>query len=120
MKKADDSLQGDELRRHDLRRPREAEVQSIQDAIRVAKEVGARLHVFHISTAEGGRMVADAAAGATVIIVSQRISTVSSADQIVVVDNGTVVGSGTHDDLLAGCAAYRELADSQSVSAGER
>ena len=63
--------------------------------------------------------LADAAAGATVIIVSQRISTVSSADQIVVVDNGTVVGSGTHDDLLAGCAAYRELADSQSVSAGE-
>ena len=63
MKKSDDSLQGDELRRHDLRRPREAEVQSIQDAIRVAKEVGARLHVFHISTAEGGRMVADAAAG---------------------------------------------------------
>ena len=63
--------------------------------------------------------LADAASGATVIIVSQRISTVSSADQIVVVDNGTVVGSGTHDDLLAGCAAYRELADSQSVSAGE-
>ena len=63
--------------------------------------------------------LADAAAGATVIIVSQRISTVSSADQIVVVDNGAVVGSGTHDDLLAGCAAYRELADSQSVSAGE-
>ena len=63
--------------------------------------------------------LADAAAGATVIIVSQRISTVSAADQIVVVDNGTVVGSGTHDDLLAGCAAYRELADSQSVSAGE-
>lgn len=64
--------------------------------------------------------LADAAAGATVIIVSQRISTVSSADQIVVVDNGSVVGSGTHDELLAGCAAYRELADSQSVSAGER
>ena len=63
--------------------------------------------------------LADAAAGATVIIVSQRISTVSSADQIVVVDNGAVVGSGTHDDLLASCAAYRELADSQSVSAGE-
>ena len=39
--------------------------------------------------------------------------------EIVVVDNGAVVGSGTHDDLLAGCAAYRELADSQSVSAGE-
>ncbi len=69
--------------------------------------------------ARGRAALAAAAAGATVIIVSQRISTVSSADQIVVVDNGTVVGSGTHDDLLAGCAAYRELADSQSVSAGE-
>jgi dihydroorotase len=46
--------------RHDYLRPAEAEVQSIRDAIRVAKEVGAVLHVFHISTAEGGRLVAAA------------------------------------------------------------
>ncbi len=46
--------------RHDYLRPVEAEVQSIRDAIRVAGEVGAVLHVFHISTAEGGRLVAEA------------------------------------------------------------
>ncbi|MDY6998953.1 MAG: ABC transporter ATP-binding protein [Actinomycetota bacterium] len=63
--------------------------------------------------------LADAARGATFIVVSQRISTVSTADQIVVVDNGSVVGAGTHEHLLHTCSAYRELADSQSVSAGE-
>jgi dihydroorotase len=46
--------------RHDLMRPRESEIKSIGDAIRVATEVGAVLHVFHISTAAGGRLVAEA------------------------------------------------------------
>jgi ATP-binding cassette subfamily B protein/ATP-binding cassette subfamily C protein len=45
---------------------------------------------------------------------------VSTAELIVVVDDGLVVGSGTHDELLQTCEAYREFADSQSVSAGER
>jgi ATP-binding cassette subfamily B protein/ATP-binding cassette subfamily C protein len=58
--------------------------------------------------------------GATVIIVSQRISTVSGADLIVVVDDGRVVDAGTHEQLLAGCQPYREFADSQSVPVGER
>lgn len=57
----------------------------------------------------------EASADATVIVVSQRISTIAEADHIVVVDDGRVVGAGTHDDLLAGCTAYREFADSQSV-----
>ncbi|MHA0288452.1 ABC transporter ATP-binding protein [Mycobacterium sp. C3-094] len=52
---------------------------------------------------------------ATVIVVAQRISTIAEADHIVVVDDGRVVGAGTHDDLIAGCTAYREFADSQSV-----
>ncbi len=54
----------------------------------------------------------------TVIIVSQRISTVMQADQIVVIDDGRVVGAGTHDTLLADCPAYAEFADSQSLGAG--
>jgi ATP-binding cassette subfamily B multidrug efflux pump len=64
--------------------------------------------------------LAEAAAEATVIVVAQRISTVMAADQIVVVDDGRVVGVGTHEALLAGCATYREFADSQAVGTGER
>lgn len=64
--------------------------------------------------------VREASAGATVVIVSQRISTVSGADLIVVLDDGLVVGAGTHSELLQTCETYRQFADSQSVSAGER
>ena len=41
-----------------------------------------------------------------------------TADQIVVLDNGQVVGAGTHSELLESCAVYREFADSQAVVAG--
>jgi ATP-binding cassette, subfamily B, multidrug efflux pump len=56
-------------------------------------------------------------AGATFIIVTQRISTASQADQVIVLENGRVVGAGTHTALLADCATYGEFASSQSVSA---
>jgi ABC-type multidrug transport system fused ATPase/permease subunit len=55
---------------------------------------------------------------ATVIIVAQRLSTVSHADQVIVVDNGRVVGAGTHESLLADCPAYAEFAESQSLGVG--
>ena len=57
-------------------------------------------------------------ADSTVIIVAQRISTVLQADQVIVIDGGRVVGSGTHDSLLVDCPTYVEFVDSQSLGAG--
>ena len=50
---------------------------------------------------------------ATVLIISQRVSTVMDADQIVVLENSEIVGIGTHDALLASSAVYREIVSSQ-------
>jgi ATP-binding cassette, subfamily B, multidrug efflux pump len=62
--------------------------------------------------------LAEISADATVIIVAQRISTIIDADQVIVVDDGCVVGAGTHESLLADCPTYREFAESQSLDAG--
>jgi ATP-binding cassette subfamily B multidrug efflux pump len=62
--------------------------------------------------------LAEIAADATMIVVAQRISTVTQADQVIVVDDGRVVGAGTHESLLADCPTYREFAESQSMDAG--
>lgn len=50
---------------------------------------------------------------ATVIIVAQRISTVMNADQILVMDDGRIVGKGTHEELMKSCEVYSEIARSQ-------
>ncbi|HIQ75158.1 MAG TPA: ABC transporter ATP-binding protein [Candidatus Cottocaccamicrobium excrementipullorum] len=50
---------------------------------------------------------------ATVFLVSQRASAVKNADQILVLDDGEIVGKGTHKELLKGCALYREICLSQ-------
>ena len=50
---------------------------------------------------------------ATKIIVAQRIGTIMNADQIIVLDNGKIVGKGTHKELLKKCKVYREIAESQ-------
>ena len=50
---------------------------------------------------------------ATVVIVAQRVSTILSADRIIVLDDGLVVGSGTHEQLMVSCEAYREIVVSQ-------
>lgn len=54
-----------------------------------------------------------AAAGATKLIVAQRIGTIMDADTIVVLENGDAVGIGTHKELLQNCPVYREIALSQ-------
>ena len=50
---------------------------------------------------------------ATVIIVAQRVGTIRDADQIIVLDEGRIVGMGTHAQLLAGCGVYGEIVASQ-------
>ena len=52
-------------------------------------------------------------AGATVLLVAQRVSTIMHAQQILVLDEGRLVGKGTHKELLRTCPAYREIAESQ-------
>jgi ATP-binding cassette subfamily B protein len=50
---------------------------------------------------------------ATVLIVTQRISTITGSDQIVVLDHGEIVGIGKHRELMESCEVYREIAESQ-------
>ncbi|MBY0010011.1 ABC transporter ATP-binding protein [Paenibacillus typhae] len=52
----------------------------------------------------------------TVLLVSQRVSTVQQADQIIVFDEGRIAGTGTHEELLASCGVYREICESQLSS----
>ncbi len=59
------------------------------------------------------RALNEKTADATVLIVAQRISTILHADQIIVLDDGKIAGMGTHEELLAGCVAYQEIAKSQ-------
>lgn len=50
---------------------------------------------------------------ATTLIVAQRIGTIMDADKIIVLDEGRIVGQGKHNELLASCTVYREIAESQ-------
>ncbi|MDD2858688.1 MAG: ABC transporter ATP-binding protein [Candidatus Nanopelagicales bacterium] len=64
------------------------------------------------------RALKDRTSHATVIIVAQRVNTVMQADQIVVLDDGQVVGTGTHHELMQTCETYQEIVSSQ-LSAAE-
>lgn len=50
---------------------------------------------------------------ASVIVVAQRVSTIREADRIIVLEDGAIVGSGRHDDLIASCPTYAEIVSSQ-------
>jgi ATP-binding cassette subfamily B protein len=50
---------------------------------------------------------------ATVVIVAQRVSTIVDADQIIVLEDGLIVGTGRHDELLLSCPTYAEIVESQ-------
>lgn len=58
--------------------------------------------------------------GMTVFIVSQRASTIKQADQILVLDDGEMVGLGTHDELMETCEIYQEIVHSQEDAKGEK
>ena len=69
-----------------------------------------------LDTATDARLraaLAPTIAGSTVLIVAQRVSTIATADQILVLEDGRAVGLGTHDDLLATCPTYAEIVESQ-------
>ena len=59
------------------------------------------------------RALKDVTQQATVMIVAQRVGTIMNADQIIVLDEGKIVGKGTHKELLQTCEVYADIARSQ-------
>lgn len=59
------------------------------------------------------RAIAEEMSGTTSVIVAQRVSSVMSSDLILVIDEGRVIGSGTHEELMQTCEVYREISNSQ-------
>jgi ATP-binding cassette subfamily B multidrug efflux pump len=59
------------------------------------------------------RALRPATADSTVVIVAQRVSTIVDADHIIVLEDGRIVGQGTHDQLLDSCTTYQEIVESQ-------
>ncbi|MGL5278820.1 MAG: ABC transporter ATP-binding protein [Cetobacterium sp.] len=55
----------------------------------------------------------------TVIIISQRISSIKNSDKIIVLDNGRICGTGTHTELLNSCEIYKEICQSQEICSKE-
>ena len=64
------------------------------------------------STDDSGA-IADEISSATIIIVAQRVSTILHADEIIVLEDGKIVGEGTHEELIKNNEVYRQIAASQ-------
>ncbi|MFI3170351.1 MAG: ABC transporter ATP-binding protein [Faecalibacterium sp.] len=64
------------------------------------------------------KAIADLPGDKTVFIVSQRTSSIQNADQILVLDDGALIGTGSHNTLLETCAVYREIHESQFAKGG--
>lgn len=56
---------------------------------------------------------------AAVLIIAQRVGTIMDAEQIVVLEDGMIVGSGTHTELMANCPAYQQITKSQMKEAAQ-
>ena len=59
------------------------------------------------------RALREQTSDSSVLIVTQRVATVKNADQIIVLDEGRVVGKGNHQELMGSCETYQEIATSQ-------
>ena len=59
------------------------------------------------------RALSEALPESTVITVAQRVSSVKNCDLILVIEDGEIIGSGTHDELMESCTEYKEISDSQ-------
>lgn len=56
--------------------------------------------------------------GKTILMVAQKINTIKDADQIIVLDHGTIVDRGTHEELLERCTIYQEIYETQNYLEG--
>ena len=61
----------------------------------------------------GAGAIAEIGGDTTVILVAQRISSVMNSDLILVLDEGEIIGAGSHAELLESCEIYREISESQ-------
>jgi ATP-binding cassette subfamily B multidrug efflux pump len=59
------------------------------------------------------RALKEHAAASTLLLVTQRVATVKNADQIIVLDEGRIIGKGSHQELMKTCETYKEIALSQ-------
>lgn len=89
-----------------LRRPRVLLLDEITSQLDAANELALR------------EVVADIAKTTTVLVIAHRLSTVASADRVLVLDRGELRAAGTHAELMAADGLYRELATTQSLEAG--